>query len=133
MVYTCVLCCDLCSIYLSVDQSGRRNLWAANCTRVKIDLWSSSNTAEISLKYLSCCNKSRATISYVCSRCCSLLYWMFLGVFPDVTQVVKPPAGHFGFHWSSVFQQSNLTLFSFQNKKEGPTLLPPPFLYLTHI
>lgn len=36
-------------------------------TGVKIDSWLSSNTAEISLKCLTCCNKLGATISYICS------------------------------------------------------------------
>lgn len=35
-------------------------------TGVKIDSWLSSNTAEISLKCLTCCNKLGATISYIC-------------------------------------------------------------------
>lgn len=92
-VYNSVLSCDLCNVNLPVDQNGRRKLCAANCTRVKIDLWSSSNTAEISLKYLTCCNKLRATISYVCFPSCSLLYWAFLEVFPDVAQLVKISSG----------------------------------------
>lgn len=127
---TSVLCCDLCNIYLPVDENSR-NLWAANCTRVKIDLWLSSNTAEISLKCLTCCNKLRATISYICYPCCSLLYWMFfLKAFPDVTQVVKSPVGQFGFDWWFIFKSSNLTLCSSQNKKEFSTL---PLLTVSQI
>lgn len=98
------------------------NLRPANCSSVKIDLWLCSNTAEISLKCLTCCNKLRATISYICSPCRSLLYWMFLEVFPDVTQVVKSPVGQCGFCWWFIFRSANLTLLSSQNKKEFSTL-----------
>lgn len=60
------------------QQNSRRNLQAANCTSVKIELQLRSKTSEISLKCLTCCDKSRATISSICSSpSCSLLGWCF--------------------------------------------------------
>lgn len=60
------------------QQNRRRNLQAANCTSVKIELQLRSKTSEISLKCLTCCDKSRATISSICSSpSCSLLGWCF--------------------------------------------------------
>lgn len=91
--------------------------WPANCAGVKIDLWSNSNTAEISLKYLTCFNKLGATISYVCSPCWSLLSEMFFEIFPDVSQVVK----HAVVHLSAIKPY----IVFFPNQKEGSTFLPP--------
>lgn len=130
-LYSTVYNCDLCNINLPLDQNSRGILCAANYTRVKIDLWSSSNTAEISLKYLTCCNRLRATISYVCSPSCSLLYWVFLEVFPDVMQLVKSPSGHLSSNWSSIFQVIRPDIVSISQQKCG--LHPPSSLHLSQI
>lgn len=113
-MYTSGPCYDLCNIYLPIDQSGRKDLWPANCTGVKIALWSSSNTAEISLKYLTCCNKLGAN-SYICSLCSSLLYKMF---FENISRCFTSCKI---FSFSSY---SNQTLYYFLSKPKGG--LHPP-------
>lgn len=108
-----------------------RNFWAANSAGVKIDLWLSSDTAEISLKCLTCYNKLGATISYICSPCRSLLYWMFFEAFPDVMQVVKPAVGQLGLKQRFILKTSNLTLFpSHNNKKDTLPSLSVSWIWL---
>lgn len=61
------LCPVICAASVCQQQQQQKLLGLPYSADVKIDLWLSSNTAEISLKCLACCNKLGATISYICS------------------------------------------------------------------
>ena len=106
---------------------SQKNLWVANCNWVKIYLWSGANTAEISLKYLTCCNKLRATIS---NEQLHLLQLTVRDVFVNTSRCCVSCKISSGIVWPCQFQLVNhLTVIKpyivfLSNVKEASTLRP---------
>lgn len=96
----------------------RKNALVANCTSVKIDLWLSSNTAEISLRYLTCCNKFSATISYICSPAAAYCTGCFRKYCQMLCKMQNLQWGSLVLTGDWLCKSSHLTLFSSQNKQK---------------